>query len=79
MFEVEQDFERVFDDLMRSPSFDVSNKTHATSVVLVAWVVETLSWRCIYQEVTRLLVRSNNACAKQQRRTKARFFVILPI
>lgn len=39
---VEQDFERVCDDLMRPPSLDVSDKTHATSIVLVVWVVETL-------------------------------------
>ena len=42
MLQVEQYFECVSDNLMRSASFDVSYKTHATSVVLVAWVVETL-------------------------------------
>jgi hypothetical protein len=42
MLQVEQYFECVSDNLMRSASFDVSDKTHATSVVLVAWVVETL-------------------------------------
>ena len=39
---VEQDFECVVDNLMRPASFDVSDKTHATSIVLVVWVVETL-------------------------------------
>ena len=49
MLQIEQDFECVFYDRMRAAPFDVSDKTHATSVVLVAWIVETLfCWR-IYQ------------------------------
>ena len=42
MLQIEQYFECVFDNLVRSPAFDVSDKTHATSIVLVPWVVETL-------------------------------------
>ena len=42
MLQVAQNLKCVFDNLMRSSSLDVSDKTHATSVVLVAWVVETL-------------------------------------
>ena len=50
MLLIEQDFECVFYDRMRPTPFDVSDKTHATSVVLVAWIVKTLfCWR-IYQQ-----------------------------
>ena len=42
MLQIEQNFERVSHDLMRASPFDISDKTHATSIVLVAWVVETL-------------------------------------
>lgn len=50
MFQIEQDFECVFYDRMGAAPFDVRDKTHATSVVLVAWIVETLfCWR-IYQQ-----------------------------
>lgn len=49
MFQIEQDLERVMDYLMRAASFDVSDETHATSVVLVAWVVKTLFyWRVLH-------------------------------
>ena len=49
MLQIEQYLERIFYDLMRAPSFNVSNKTHATSVVLIAWVVETLFCRWVLQ------------------------------
>ena len=46
MLQIAQHLERVSNNLMRSPSLNISNKTHATSIVLVAWVVETLFlWR----------------------------------
>ena len=39
MLEIEQHFECVAYNLMRAASLDISDKTHATSVVLVAWII----------------------------------------
>src|ERR1041385_6263268 len=49
MFQIAQHLECVVDNLMRAPPFDISDKTHATSIVLVMWIVKTLFGRCIFQ------------------------------
>jgi len=50
MFEIAQHLERVSNNLMRSSSLYISNKTHATSIVLIAWVIQTLSLWCVYHQ-----------------------------
>ena len=49
MLQIAQYLECVSDNLMRSSSLYISNKTHATSIVLVAWVIQTLFLWSIYQ------------------------------
>jgi len=43
MVEIDQDLQTARDDVMRFSSLDVGDETDAARIVLVAWVVETLS------------------------------------
>ncbi len=45
MFQIDQDLQRVLDDLVRARSLDVHDKSHAAGIVLGAGVVQTLSGR----------------------------------
>jgi len=54
MLQIAQHLERVPNNLMRSSSFYISNKTHATSIVLIAWVIQTLFLWSIYHFQTRI-------------------------
>jgi hypothetical protein len=51
MLQVAQHLQRVSNNLMRSSPFDISDKTHATSIVLMAWIVQTLFLWSIDQSV----------------------------
>lgn len=52
MFEIAQYLQRVSYDAMPATTFDVSYKTHATSIMLVTWIVETLFLRCASQRLS---------------------------
>ena len=42
MSQVDEDLQSLFDDVVRLLAFDIDDKTDATSIVFVSWVVETL-------------------------------------